>query len=479
MSTDHNRIKVADLEKNQPNKILKTNQNGELEFSDATIQVENYNALDYTTEGKALDARQGKVLKEMIDNIKSPNNLSTTEVLNLVKDNKLIPGDYYLINDFQTIYTINGSDSTPPTYPRLITSYVSGYATLDAGYDYVLIVGKQVKITKLPTGYSGSLQIGQTTTISEVASNYYFKFANGMQNLMGLEFSYTTPRYSNGIPDNLVVNDSNGKPVIRPGGVLNIEVHNNTPYMNMTATENLGVPMESIMLKAKSTNEFELEGKSVTYTDDVIEYQLPTDGDIAVKGKILRRYNNALNIDIRDDWRVKRYRRWKIDSASILKVLNQDQAVTSLTGFNGVYQFTATKSSSATPDRFYIASDLDSKSITLDEFTRVTNFTLATLSYTSAKDYPIFSLDSSHNPVNVSRMKVSGYFGNTVIQRNLGELNFSTNIDVEVLSNSTFVCSFVSEGKFIKIYDSLFLDTLQIASIFNSNDDDILFQIFI
>lgn len=69
MSTNHNRIRVADLEKNQPNKILKTNQNGELEFSDANnLQVESYNALDCIVEGKTLDARQGKVLKDMIDN---------------------------------------------------------------------------------------------------------------------------------------------------------------------------------------------------------------------------------------------------------------------------------------------------------------------------------------------------------------------------------------------------------------------------
>lgn len=34
MSTDHNRIKVADLEKNLPNKVLITNANGELVFSD-------------------------------------------------------------------------------------------------------------------------------------------------------------------------------------------------------------------------------------------------------------------------------------------------------------------------------------------------------------------------------------------------------------------------------------------------------------
>ena len=72
MSTNHNRIKVADLETNQPNKILKTNQNGELEFSNISdLQTESYNALDCTTEGKILDARQGKVLKEMIDNKES------------------------------------------------------------------------------------------------------------------------------------------------------------------------------------------------------------------------------------------------------------------------------------------------------------------------------------------------------------------------------------------------------------------------
>lgn len=73
MSTNHNRIRVEDLEKNQPNKILITNQNGELEFNDINnLQDEKYNALDCTIEGKALDARQGKVLKDMINNINVP-----------------------------------------------------------------------------------------------------------------------------------------------------------------------------------------------------------------------------------------------------------------------------------------------------------------------------------------------------------------------------------------------------------------------
>lgn len=70
MSTNHNRIRVADLETNKSNKILITNEKGELEFNDVNnLQTKKYNALDCTTEGKALDARQGKVLKDMIDNI--------------------------------------------------------------------------------------------------------------------------------------------------------------------------------------------------------------------------------------------------------------------------------------------------------------------------------------------------------------------------------------------------------------------------
>jgi hypothetical protein len=93
MSTNHNRIKVADLETNQPDKILKTNLNGELEFSDANnLQTENYNALDCTSEGKTLDARQGKVLKEMIDN-KTVNlaSDSETQITNSVtEDNKIV-----------------------------------------------------------------------------------------------------------------------------------------------------------------------------------------------------------------------------------------------------------------------------------------------------------------------------------------------------------------------------------------------------
>jgi len=104
MSTNHNRIRVADLETNQPNKILKTNAKGELEFSDANNQTENYNALDCTTEGKALDARQGKVLKDMID--LKPVDLASdaeTQISAVVSEDKKVVSRLKLFNWWQWI----------------------------------------------------------------------------------------------------------------------------------------------------------------------------------------------------------------------------------------------------------------------------------------------------------------------------------------------------------------------------------------
>lgn len=88
MSINHNRIKVSDLEKNERNKILTTNNDGELEFSDINnIKVDSYNALDYIQEGKALDARQGKILKDLINNIKT---LLASDNVNLNTVQKLV-----------------------------------------------------------------------------------------------------------------------------------------------------------------------------------------------------------------------------------------------------------------------------------------------------------------------------------------------------------------------------------------------------
>lgn len=393
--------------------------------------------------------------------INPDNILPTSQIVDLVQNNGLVPGNYYMINDYQTIYTINGSDSTPLLINKKISSYAaSTWAILEGGTDYNLVVGTVVKITKLPVGYSGHLVVGATTTIKVEAWLYYFRFANGMENVINLEFSYEMSRFSNGIANNIVVNDANGKPVIKPGGVLNTEVHNGTTYMDMTALQNLSVPVESLILRAKSTNEFELEGKSATYADDIIEFKLPEPGSVSVKGTILRRYNRVLNIDIKADWRVQRYRRWKIDDSSILKVLNKDQT-TSIVTFNaGVAQFTSVNALPENTNLFYIASTLDSKEMTLDINGKVIEFTMTVETQASAKDLPIFPLLSNHYPDNIEKIIISGNFENTVIQNNPSEVNFKTFINVSELVNTTFVSSVSIEGTFFKIEKCLFLDTI-------------------
>ena len=73
MSTNHNRIKVSDLETNERNKILKTNLKGELEFIDvSTLQTDSafYSSDTYTptlnnilniTDTKILNANYTKI----------------------------------------------------------------------------------------------------------------------------------------------------------------------------------------------------------------------------------------------------------------------------------------------------------------------------------------------------------------------------------------------------------------------------------
>ena len=69
MSTNHNRIRVADLETNQPNKILKTNQNGELEFSDLKSSTQNYNVYSAIINQTGTNSPTATVLENTIGQI--------------------------------------------------------------------------------------------------------------------------------------------------------------------------------------------------------------------------------------------------------------------------------------------------------------------------------------------------------------------------------------------------------------------------
>lgn len=399
--------------------------------------------------------------------VKTENILPTSEIMTLVANNGLIPGNYYLINDFQTIYTIKGSNSAPKLTKREIKSVASPWGMLGV-YDKNLVSGKEVTVTKLPDGYVGPITIGSKTNVYENYANYYFDFKNNMHLEAGFEFTYEMPRYSNGLADNLVVNDINGRPVIRPGGVLNTEVHDGTPYMLMSAEENINVPVEEIILIAKSTNEFELIGKSITYVDDIIEYKLPVEGEFSIKGTILRRSNRALEIDIPVDWRVIKYRRWRLDSDSILKLLNQNITTEeSLTRVGTAFQFTAIFNTTATPDRFFVAKDLDDTSLTLDKYTKIVKFPMIVSSQSDAKDYTIFPLDENRNPLVPTIFQVGDKFSNVVFQLNSSDHNYDVLIKVQNIYNTTFVCG--CEVVIKEIDNTIFLDSTYIAGSTNNS----------
>ncbi len=160
MSIDHNRIKVADLETNQPNQTLITNSSGELEFKDInSIKADSYNGLDYTQEGKALDARQGKVLKDSIENLES--SLSEKEnTSNKVQDIEINKNSTSAFPSIKSIY--DWSKSNFKTWILGIENFSSTLYTLNIeniNKKTVLSSASPVTIT-IPSDSEVSLPVG-------------------------------------------------------------------------------------------------------------------------------------------------------------------------------------------------------------------------------------------------------------------------------------------------------------------------------
>ncbi len=248
--------------------------------------------------------------------------------------NRLTPGNRYIITDYQTKYFINGSDSAAlKTINRVDSIFINTWLIFSKGYDYLIEVGTVLIITSLPDGYAGSFQVGDTAVVNDIFDNYYFQVDEAWEQdtgLIGSTMSYALDRYEN-IPNDTIVNDGNGKPVIRPGGIVNTEVHDGTDYMDQTAAENYAVPTEIISLIAATTNSFEPQGFSGTFLGDQVYYDMDADEVIndnnevidSRPGSIYRRISKDLNFDIAVDWRVQRYRRWLLSYNDREKFTNQ------------------------------------------------------------------------------------------------------------------------------------------------------------
>jgi hypothetical protein len=272
-----------------------------------------------------------------------------------------------------------------------------------------------------------------------------------MHNVIGIEFQYFLPRYAS-LPNDTILNDVNGKPVLKPGGVINTEVHDGTAYMDTSAIDNLAVPTEEIVLFSATKNSFNEEGFSQTFLGDKIWYNInltaiydDNGNQIGTrKGLITRRASSSGYIDIPKDWRVVKYRRWLIDEPSRLRLLNQDQDIlTSKTAYQSKFLYSSTRRVYTSPTTFYVGLSLEGglNSVNSNGIRYNSNYTV--LSSISAKDRNIFELDANYNPVDISLFKIKN-LDNCVFNSVSAELNSNLYIDSE--DSSLYSSTFASYG---------------------------------
>tara|TARA_R110002050_G_scaffold79261_5_gene169354 strand:- start:1294 stop:3462 length:2169 start_codon:yes stop_codon:yes gene_type:complete len=268
----------------------------------------------------------------------------TWEELNTIKQNNgLIIGSRYLLTDYQTQYIIEGTDSSDLVVIEEVIGQASGYAQFENVPTTLLFNGDTATIYELPDSYSGSLSVGDTVTVTDYFNSTFIKFSPSITT-PGIKLSISKQRYPN-VTSNTLLLDSFGKPILKPQGVLNIDVHDGTPYLNMLAEENPIPPIEQISIIAISENQFSLEAESLTFIGDKLRYDFEDinllDGNGTPtgqfrKGFILGRENLDKTVNINKDWRVQRYRRYKMDDENWSKYTHDETQITT-SGSTNIY----------------------------------------------------------------------------------------------------------------------------------------------
>jgi hypothetical protein len=246
----------------------------------------------------------------------------THATLNVLKnEKKLITGNKYILTDYQTKYIINGSDSSTRQQIHTVIGSASNFTQFNNVPNTIATNGDVVTVVFAPSG--STVTTGQTLTIVNYFNVGYIQFSpllTGAQNI-GVQLRFEKQRYSN-IPNNIIINDINGKPVFKPTGVLNTEVHDGLPYMSMSGIENPAPFIEQISLTAIDSSNFSINAESLTFIGDKLEYDFndtiinDDNGNFKTNrnGFILKRENVYGNISVDKDWRVQRYRRFQMDN---------------------------------------------------------------------------------------------------------------------------------------------------------------------
>lgn len=265
----------------------------------------------------------------------------------LVTNNQLVPGNKYILTDYQTIYQINGSDSRNRIQEHEIIGSSGLYSQFNNVPSNIAANGDTVVCVFAPSG--ATVTTGSTFSIVDYFNSAYIRFSpsiTGVNNI-GVKLKFEKQRYTN-VPSGATINDVNGKPVFKSGGVINTEVHDDGPYMSMTGAENPSPIVESLVLTALDNSSFSIFAESLTFTGDKLEYDF-TDTEIyddnippnligTRKGRILKRENADASISANLDWRVQRYRRFQMDNNNWLNYLyNKLSGGTSATTASTIY----------------------------------------------------------------------------------------------------------------------------------------------
>jgi len=259
-------------------------------------------------------------------------NGSYADLSSLVNTNQLIIGKNYILNDYVTKYQIFGSDSGPRIQIHEMIGSTGSYTQFNNVPVDIIQIGSVVTCVYAPP--NALISSGDTFTIVEYFNFGYTRFSPNVTNPLniGAKFRFQKQRYSN-IPNDSVILDTYGKPVIKPNGVINTEVHDGEPYMAMTGLENPTPLVESIILKAIDSNKFSRNAESLIFVGDELTYDfndniIYDDNKTQIgerKGFILKRTNISGSISMDKDWRVQRYRRYKIDNFNWDWLLNKKE----------------------------------------------------------------------------------------------------------------------------------------------------------
>ena len=405
---------------------------------------------------------------------------SYSVIRTLVDSSQLIPEKQYVINDYVHKYYIENTNTSDIKTYKTVTARISNFLVLDGDYEYNLTVGMTITIESLPIGYSGSLIVGETTTVTEAPSSYYFRFTNGMHSTstsIGVVISFGLPRFTT--LTSLIgatISDTNLKVVMKPGGILNTDVHDGTIYGDMSALENFAPPTESLLLRAKTSNTFYEEAESLTFKNDKVIYDI-NDSNVlndnlevisTRNGFISRRFNDVLDIDIDKDWRVQKYRRWLLPTEYRSNLLNLTLGTSSLNSNQDKYLYTSELLGTASSSYMYLGKSLETTDITLGASGSVLSYGITfSTNQINFKDYPIFKLNSSLEPVKISKVKIDN-LTNSVFIGNTTNFNYDLFVEFTTLSSSTFQGNIVFFGNNITLSNVEVLSDINIKGTFIS-----------